>query len=947
MATVKTLIDVNKYKNSLEKIIFLNKNIYNNKVVLNNLYSTSLISDNHIELFKSFVKDIEGISKTILDVRKLISLSDEEGNIADLKLNENNVYDLFNINKETGDFELFGIEFNLKQLKSEELKLTKKDVKTKLLKHYNIPYEYFQYISTNLELMLGNNPLEEIIFAYDNQNIKKYLDEIIQINDKNIKGNFNRFTNEEQSYIRKLTFSRSMIDEIVIHNSHITKDSIEQKATKHKQEDLEEIKEILKNHKYISEIEIDKDTEIEKIKYLLKYINDLTLNIKKKFIFKIRKLGNYKAEGLYSKKLNMILIDVNNPSSLIHEITHLIDISNEEIYNSNKRQEIINHFEDKISLTSDQLKKITYYKNPKEIIARLSEIYFLNKSDKNNFKVKDYKIQLVKNKEEYLTEENNGLYFDFESFTEEDYKLLEEYFKNYYNIENKEIEEIDIDLESNVKKSKYDIIPMTKEEVLGYINANNIQYVFDYNKEHKIFKEGELEKYIFQHIDKVIKNFPTKEEKIKSQIKVLSIITKESIKYNLDFINLEENLIKKINQSIEEENTKNLINKLNFEDKFSEYKKAGVINIKNAIKGGLSKEEILTEIFKNTILFNNVYSNTDNLISYYKETKEYKEMLNKIIEVYNDKNNNTDKKEDKDKMLEKLKNIYDEEDLNLKKEENIEILRNEKYTDLVFNNIDFEEKSNSKKERIDILKENLKLPYMPIIETNKLEQKEWYDFDIKIKQYIVNKIKDKYGLVEDSIYLIENLLPDEVEKEYKDLKKLKREEIYKILLLKEDFIKINNTSVDIDDEIEIKEGEVILNDKFEPNVKIKLKEVKEYKRYIYEKILKDIGIVKKIKENNIKEIKSIFKTKQSLVENIKQRYNEEIFEGLEKNEFEPNNFLVVFILNELEEGNIEYNESLNHIISKYKVDFKKKEEYINYKKWYKTSTKKTTISNTI
>lgn len=41
--------------------------------------------------------------------------------------------------------------------------------------------------------------------------------------------------------------------------------------------------------------------------------------------FKVRKLGNHKALGLYYPEAKVLVVDVDSPSSFIHEYGHLLD----------------------------------------------------------------------------------------------------------------------------------------------------------------------------------------------------------------------------------------------------------------------------------------------------------------------------------------------------------------------------------------------------------------------------------------------------------------------------------------------------------------------------------------------------------------------------------------------------------------------------------------------
>lgn len=102
--------------------------------------------------------------------------------------------------------------------------------------------------------------------------------------------------------------------------------------------------------------------------------------------FRIRKLGQYNAIGLFFPKMNCLCVDVGDTTSFIHEFGHFIDY---------------NLFENPISMLDDFLKfvyiyskellgkfngdskKFEYYTTPTEVFARCFEVYFFNKFGDN------------------------------------------------------------------------------------------------------------------------------------------------------------------------------------------------------------------------------------------------------------------------------------------------------------------------------------------------------------------------------------------------------------------------------------------------------------------------------------------------------------------------------------------------------------------------------------
>lgn len=180
---------------------------------------------------------------------------------------------------------------------------------------------------------------------------------------------------------RQITGSRAMIDSITKASTHISSSMIHQRSPKHKEDEVNVLFNLVKDNEYISDIEIDPDADILKVVDLVTQIKGLKLNLNNDFTLKIRKLGNYKASGLCVPSQSIVSVNVDKPSSLIHELTHLVDLTNNDIKNSTQREIFISKFREKLSLES-YAGKANYFSSDEEIIARLGEIsYLLNKFD--------------------------------------------------------------------------------------------------------------------------------------------------------------------------------------------------------------------------------------------------------------------------------------------------------------------------------------------------------------------------------------------------------------------------------------------------------------------------------------------------------------------------------------------------------------------------------------
>jgi hypothetical protein len=237
-----------------------------------------------------------------------------------------------------------------------------------------------------------------------------------------------------------------------------------QTSNKHKA-DIPALQEAMKANKYLSDVEVDSNADITKITNLVEQIKDLELNIDDQFTLKARKLGNYKAHGLCIPSMNIVAIDIKSPSSLIHELTHLVDLTNKSIFEDPSRIAFIDKYRDKIDQDILPPGKQGYFACDNEIIARMGEISYLLKlydyqgEDFNEFADKVRKeegnisdICVVKSIDSYL--QNSNIYFGIgEKLTPEDLLEIKSFYSAYWGIGSKPVNKIPISISPVQKKS--------------------------------------------------------------------------------------------------------------------------------------------------------------------------------------------------------------------------------------------------------------------------------------------------------------------------------------------------------------------------------------------------------------------------------------------------------------------------------------------------------------
>lgn len=162
----------------------------------------------------------------------------------------------------------------------------------------------------------------------------------------------------------------------------------------------EKVKLKMKNNnftKHFGYVEFDELVDLDKIDLIekeWKEINDkILLPISKDHSLRFRRLGNHKAAGLYFPAMKAVCVDIKQPSSMIHEVMHMIDYTSltstnlSSMYNFRsiieRYREVTDKKIDKLP-DSNSYKEIwngktkynkSYFHSAKEIFARCGEIY--------------------------------------------------------------------------------------------------------------------------------------------------------------------------------------------------------------------------------------------------------------------------------------------------------------------------------------------------------------------------------------------------------------------------------------------------------------------------------------------------------------------------------------------------------------------------------------------
>lgn len=528
MLQLNTLEKISSYSNKMIRLAtYYSQN--DDKLIHNQL---SIINENSPmeDILEAFAKDLDTTAKHIVDAQKMMIGIDSDHNLIELDNNEKNMIKLFGDKYNPNDKSLNIFDINI----SARLLYEKNTIKNKLAENIiGINFDTFKklakvrledkkwelYELDSLEDKLDYLSRIEVI-----ENLQNVSKKIVTSADDFRISRRNMSISEKVLIDRNITGSRAMVDSIIQNSTHIDNDEIHQIGSKHKKEKdkVNEIFKLIKESETISEVELDNDSDLDKVIDVIQQVNKLNLNIHNSFTFKVRKLGNYKANGLYLSSENIVAVDLAKPSALIHEITHLIDINNSDLFFSNNRHEMIGKARNYLDVpsieNSSNSRYASYISHPNEIIARLGEIsYLLNKYDYKEGSVRDFmdKVSIFQaNEKQSATDINisktvsdyrflSDIYFEFDDWDSDFANDVKEYYQSYFisnNLELKPVESFDFKQMIKPLLPKKSTTHRTAENIMTGFNPDNIESVFEKNKELNLIDDSTLVNTLYMNI---------------------------------------------------------------------------------------------------------------------------------------------------------------------------------------------------------------------------------------------------------------------------------------------------------------------------------------------------------------------------------------------------------------------------------------------------------------
>jgi len=299
-------------------------------------------------------------------------------------------------------------------------------------------------------------PEQFLFYTTDRLNANDFSDKVLEVNNKSVKllKDSDKLKDYDSVYNSKIaTVYTEKLDSLVLDRNEdgIFEAKQNKKNLKLSDDFLTEINKC----EYMHSLEIDEATDMNKMLKFVKLINELNFNLKDSFYLKIRLLGKHRQAGLYFDPLSIIALDMNYEFSFIHELTHHIDLTT----GIENRDKLISYFSQFMDLENESPDKLSYYTNPKEIIARAGEVaYCLHTADfknlysayRKNKPYKDYGAVTDDNFQDILMKtskhsmigtsfrnlshpSNAGVYYDLKNRNMDELATMYKYFENVFH----------------------------------------------------------------------------------------------------------------------------------------------------------------------------------------------------------------------------------------------------------------------------------------------------------------------------------------------------------------------------------------------------------------------------------------------------------------------------------------------------------------------------------
>ncbi len=351
--------------------------------------------------------DLNGTVKLVESMSKIMGFVGDDNICIELDNDVKDISKLFPEHYKAGALNIFGVK-----IRKGSAPMLKKDIKEKVFANA-FPGESFDEYRKLVTLVKSmsqsskptvDEPFESrLIHANQLHSLgkkKEFLRKVLSSTDRYFEVRMSMPDKQKMLVDRKIYSGRAMIDGVTKQSTFINKtDGIVQTSNKHKKQAaiINDIHNLLLDMPFLKAVEIDQDADPDKLYATLTQLKEMSFEIDEPFELKVRKLGNYKASGLQSVRRDgsvelaevygytnlttrIVACDTNSPTSIAHELTHVMqqskaknllqrDINRDE----NEDSEIIN---DKIIDQIMAFKPEKYQQESTKQILEMQQLFY-------------------------------------------------------------------------------------------------------------------------------------------------------------------------------------------------------------------------------------------------------------------------------------------------------------------------------------------------------------------------------------------------------------------------------------------------------------------------------------------------------------------------------------------------------------------------------------------
>jgi len=276
---MNTLQNIRQHTNKLQRLIEYSINYRSNNL---NSFKKSFglfqMGAHKTDIIKAFDADIKSTADDVIKILPILA-SENNGVLQEFDGSDNTIEGIFGdlYDKEQNTVNISGVDFSFYEIKNGSI--DKQEIISRLVyKIFNTKYTSYKNTVANLTKFDKVTGIKKLLLVA----IKRDSDKILNVINKmlcNYQSQMKQLSISERIIVDKeITFNRTMIDGVIQNSSYISdKKGVEQLQSKHKGK-IEKLQDYLSLSQYVDSIEIEKETDPEKVISVLNQLENFNLN---------------------------------------------------------------------------------------------------------------------------------------------------------------------------------------------------------------------------------------------------------------------------------------------------------------------------------------------------------------------------------------------------------------------------------------------------------------------------------------------------------------------------------------------------------------------------------------------------------------------------------------------------------------------------------------------